>query len=449
MMTKGAFSALVQANEARVKSAKMPRQAPPDAQRRRYSRALRGRMLPDMIAAVRIALVPKLERFAEQASKVAVTDADELGSLVDSAEETFFKKWTRARMSTLVRPVAEETEKFQATQLNKQMRSAVGVDVVGSEPWLERAIDEFTAENVALIRSIPTRFFDDLETHLKREIADGARWEELAGIVEERYSVSQSRADLIARDQVGKFYGDLNRVRQGDLGITGFLWRTMRDNRVREEHEERDGERYDWKSPPDGETPGEPVLCRCYADPDLAGVLEAEPAAEPPAPVRAPEPVERAPVEPTPEPVRAPVEPAPVELAPEPPPVELAPEPLPAPVEPASEARNVPIPDEPRLKLTEAESRLLEERGLGFMRPPRPGEEYAASSVRPQIKLPFDRERMNYGAIVEYFESEAKPWRVKSPDLYKSARGAGFETLEGALNAFEAKRAKLPKLPKD
>jgi SPP1 gp7 family putative phage head morphogenesis protein len=173
-----------------------------------------------------------------------------------------------------VQPVAEELARFHAAQLNAQLRAAVGVDVVGSEPWLGPAIDEFTAENVALIKSIPTRFFDDLETHLKRELADGARWEQLTALVEERYGVAKSRAELIARDQAGKFFGDLNRVRQTDLGIERFVWRTMRDNRVREEHEERDGETYFWKDPPDGETPGEPVLCRCYAEPDLSGLLD-------------------------------------------------------------------------------------------------------------------------------------------------------------------------------
>jgi hypothetical protein len=215
-----------------------------------------------------------LERAAESASRVATTDAtDNIGEAIDRAERKFFEEWTRARMARLVRPIGEEIERLHSAGLNRQLRAVVGVDAVGGEPWLGRAVDEFTAENVALIRSIPTRFFDDLETNLKRELADGARFEELIGIVEERYGVSQSRATLIARDQSGKFYGDLNRVRQTDLGIERFTWRTARDNRVREEHEDRDGEVYTWSAPPEGETPGEPVNCRCYAEPDLKGLL--------------------------------------------------------------------------------------------------------------------------------------------------------------------------------
>lgn len=276
MISKPVFKALVQTNSVNVRKLRLGRLPQPAAQARRYSRALVGRMLPAMLEMVRRELLPVLERVAEEASRVATTartDADQIGDAIDKAERSFFDRWTRARMEKLVTPIAEEIEAFHAAGLNRQLRSAVSIDVVGGEAWLTPAIAEFTSENVALIKSIPTRYFDDLEKEIKRELADGARWEELIGIVEERYSVSQSRAELIARDQAGKFFGDLNRVRQTDLGIDRFTWRTVRDNRVREEHEDRDGEVYDWASPPDGETPGEPVNCRCYAEPDLRGLL--------------------------------------------------------------------------------------------------------------------------------------------------------------------------------
>jgi len=273
-LSRSVFLSLLQVNESKARSARLGRLPPPDAQARRYRRALVGRMLPRALEIVRAELLPLLERAAESASRVATTDAtDNIGEAIDRAERKFFEEWTRARMARLVRPIGEEIERLHSAGLNRQLRAVVGVDAVGGEPWLGRAVDEFTAENVALIRSIPTRFFDDLETNLKRELADGARFEELIGIVEERYGVSQSRATLIARDQSGKFYGDLNRVRQTDLGIERFTWRTARDNRVREEHEDRDGEVYTWSAPPEGETPGEPVNCRCYAEPDLKGLL--------------------------------------------------------------------------------------------------------------------------------------------------------------------------------
>lgn len=201
----------------------------------------------------------------------AAVGDDAIGATLDRLRAEVAARFTRGRLTGLVDPFAEATAAFQAGQLNAQLREAVALDVVGAEPWLKAAVNEFTGENVALIRTIPARFFDEIETLIKREAADGARWETLVDGIEERYDVSRSRSKIIARDQVGKFYGDLNRVRQTDLGIVRFIWRTMRDNRVRPEHDMYDGNSYEWGSAPEG-GPGEPVLCRCYADPDLNSV---------------------------------------------------------------------------------------------------------------------------------------------------------------------------------
>lgn len=265
------------------KPAKLPRQAEPLAQQRRYAKRIKRRVLESAMALVRALLVPELERLAESTSKVGhakpTTDAakaDDLGDIIDEVSQRYFDQWTRREFSKVVRPVAVEVADFEAVQLNKQLSAALGealsVDVVGNEPWLNDAIANFTRENVALIRTIPEQFFSDLEKNLSKEIADGARWEDLAAAVEDRYSVSESRAELIARDQVSKFNGDLNRTRQTELGVDRFIWRTMGDERVREEHQQYNGNTYEWSDAPEG-GPGEPIQCRCYAEPDVASAL--------------------------------------------------------------------------------------------------------------------------------------------------------------------------------
>jgi SPP1 gp7 family putative phage head morphogenesis protein len=270
-MTKGAFAALLRVRGVPRKP--LPRQQPPDRIRVAYTKRLQAIMKWAQSRVV-AELYPALKTLTENASRVATTDAQEvdaIGRIVDELRAEFLKRYPRSKLTSIVDPFAEATADFQAEQLNAQLREAVAVDVVGSESWLQASIDEFTAENVALIRTIPDRYFNEIETLVKREAADGARWETLVDGIEERYDVSRSRSKIIARDQVGKFYGDLNRVRQTDVGITRFVWRTMRDNRVRPEHEDLDGHSFEWSSAPEG-GPGEPVLCRCYADPDLDSV---------------------------------------------------------------------------------------------------------------------------------------------------------------------------------
>jgi SPP1 gp7 family putative phage head morphogenesis protein len=243
-------------------------------------------MLADLNAVTERAILPAVRSALLDVSRVsstvradaakrrepkAVTPPAVIGEAIDKAQADFWVKWNRKKIAAMIRPVAEDVAKFQAGGMNAQMKPLVGIDVVGSEPWIGKAVDEFTTENVALIKSIPSVYFNQVEAIASRETADGARWEDIAPMLKERFKVSESRAKLIARDQVGKFYGDLNRVRQTDLGVESFTWRAVRDNRVREEHETRDGQVYKWASPPEGETPGEPVNCRCYADPVIAG----------------------------------------------------------------------------------------------------------------------------------------------------------------------------------
>jgi SPP1 gp7 family putative phage head morphogenesis protein len=264
----------------------LPRQAEPLAQQRRYATRIKRRVLEDAMKLVRQLLVPHLEDLAALSSKVGQTspvhDASdrELDEIIDEIRDRYFEEWSRKEFVKVVRPVAVEVADFDAVQLNKQLSAALGeamaVDVVGDEPWLNDAIADFTRENVALLKSIPEQFFTELEKTLSADIADGARWEDMAADVEDRYGVASSRAELIARDQVGKFNGDLNRVRQTDLGITKFVWRTMGDERVREEHQQRNGQSYEWSDPPDGETPGEPISCRCYAEPDVLSAIDGD-----------------------------------------------------------------------------------------------------------------------------------------------------------------------------
>lgn len=265
----------------------MPRAMEPLGLINQYLRRINV-MRADMAAVVRKHVLPALEeaaanvsRLAQDSGAIQLDAPNKVGSAIDSAQDEFRRRWPRSKMAQIVEPIARDVPKFQASQLNRQLSAVIGdtiaLDVVGSEAWLASAASEFVNENVALIKSIPDSFFPDLEKTLMREVADGTRFEELASQLEGRFNVTAAKAQLIARDQIGKYTGDLNRVRQVDLGIDSFRWRTMGDERVRDDkdagagegHVERNGKVYSWADPPNGETPGEPIQCRCYAEPVL------------------------------------------------------------------------------------------------------------------------------------------------------------------------------------
>lgn len=46
-----------------------------------------------------------------------------------------------------------------------------------------------------------------------------------------------------------------------------YIWRTVKDDRVRPEHAAREGQIFSWTDPPDDGHPGEAFGCRCWAEP--------------------------------------------------------------------------------------------------------------------------------------------------------------------------------------
>lgn len=178
------------------------------------------------------------------------------------------------RLERSVRDFGQRTANFQGSQLQAQIRQAIGIEVPLTDPQYGARLRNWTTENVGLIKSIPGDMLDEVERLVISGVNSGQRPESLAKLVEERFNVSQSRAALIARDQVGKFYGAVQRARQTNLGIKAYVWRTSRDERVREEHADREGETFQWDDPPEDGHPGQPINCRCTAEPKLEDLLD-------------------------------------------------------------------------------------------------------------------------------------------------------------------------------
>ena len=63
------------------------------------------------------------------------------------------------------------------------------------------------------------------------------------------------------------FAGLINQLRQEDLGIVQYIWRSQDDAKVRDSHASYDDRVFRWDDPPEGGHPGEAQNCRCYAEP--------------------------------------------------------------------------------------------------------------------------------------------------------------------------------------
>ncbi len=155
----------------------------------------------------------------------------------------------------------------------KKVGELIGIPPV-SAPAASAALEGFRRENVELIESLPRRLFDDLEQLLNDNIDVPVA--DLADDIARRFEVSDSRAALIARDQVLKFNGQITQLQHDEAGITRYTWSTSKDERVRDGHEHLEGKEFSYDSPPvvDEKTgrranPGQDFQCRCVALPIL------------------------------------------------------------------------------------------------------------------------------------------------------------------------------------
>lgn len=181
--------------------------------------------------------------------------------------------FTDEKLFNLAGNIGARTSEANKRSLGRQLKNALGVEIPLNDRNIGERLREFTTENVSLVTSIPREYLGQLEKEIVSSLSSGERWEEMAKSLEERFGVAESRAQLIARDQVGKFFGAVNQARQENLGISRYRWRGVMDNRERDEHVLREGEIFSWDDAPEDGHPGEPINCRCGADPVLEDVL--------------------------------------------------------------------------------------------------------------------------------------------------------------------------------
>lgn len=95
-------------------------------------------------------------------------------------------------------------------------------------PAMMERQEAIIAENVSLIKSIPEKYFTEVEGMVYRSVSRGGDRkklvDELMARFSEREGITRRRAEFIARDQVRKATSALSAVRQQAAGITQGEW---------------------------------------------------------------------------------------------------------------------------------------------------------------------------------------------------------------------------------
>ncbi len=135
-------------------------------------------------------------------------------------------------------------------------------------PAMRDAFNASLNENIALIKSIPAQYAQQVEGAVMRSYSAGRDLATMVEDIKAIYPVTQRRAELIARDQSNKANGVVNRTRQMELGLTKAKWMHSHGGKdPRPSHLAADGKEYDIAKGCliDGEyiQPGELINCRC------------------------------------------------------------------------------------------------------------------------------------------------------------------------------------------
>lgn len=178
----------------------------------------------------------------------------------------------------------DRVDSFTMTNLSASLREVSGgIDLrfPHMSDALRARMDALTAENVGLIRSIPSQFHDKITGAVTRSLASGGS---VFDAIDSLGAVTAERAAFIAIDQTRKVTSALNIERMKEAGIKQVEWiHSAGSSQPRPLHVEYDGRIFDLADPPviderTGERGwgGQLINCRCSTRPvvDFTRFLE-------------------------------------------------------------------------------------------------------------------------------------------------------------------------------
>lgn len=228
-------------------------------------------------------LTPVLKRsqFQYQAdATIVTTDAylDEIVRVIRFLQT----KWSSAAFLGIAERVASNfvttADRINRDRFDKTVKT-FGINVFQGDTSLNEYLTASVYDNTQLIKSIPTRYLDQVESIVMTNVRAGNRSSAIVSQLSKQFGVTERRAKMIARDQTAKINGDLVEKRQRAVGFEYFQWLDSDDERVRDRHSDIADKItaygkgiYRWDNLPLSVNgvpikPGQDYQCRCVARP--------------------------------------------------------------------------------------------------------------------------------------------------------------------------------------
>lgn len=230
---------------------------------------------------VNMILIPRLSHILSQATAfhpVRSDDIDDdLTAAFESIDVAYEAEYAEDILKKKIRIFANAEQANNKKSLQGTVKKVLGIDIFLEEPYLEHYIATFAAVNAGLIKNMKDDTLNKISGMVFEAFRSGTRSESLSQDIQDRFGVMESKADFIARDQMSKLNGGLDRLRQQELGVNRYIWRGTGDNRERDSHLENNDKIFSWDDPP-SETgnPSDDFGCRCFGEPLLSDLIEGQ-----------------------------------------------------------------------------------------------------------------------------------------------------------------------------
>nr|DAO31937.1 MAG TPA: Minor capsid component [Caudoviricetes sp.] len=232
-------------------------------------------------------LKPSLRRRSEiQYRKSLLAIANQIGQIVDGtydgsqASADSISK-TLVDYSEVISDWADQVGRRMFAQVEqeewnqwKSVSEEIGAglrDVVGNTP-VGQVAQDIVYRQIQLMKSLPLEAADrvmDIQQRAMQAVITGERPDELYEMIMASGDVAASRAQLIARTEIGRATGALTQARALSVGSEGYWWR-IEGAGTRDSHRKMKDKFVRWDNPPtlDGMTGHAGCLpnCKCWPE---------------------------------------------------------------------------------------------------------------------------------------------------------------------------------------
>lgn len=221
----------------KVKQPKNVAMVYPAATEREYKKKIKELLKP-IVELAEFEILNNISRWIEEYKITTKRDSypDEIPQILQKLNAELKRIFEEGgdQVRTMITSTGYSVSDKNKAQVKKFMKSAVGVELILTEPWEIEVVKAWAQANFQLISTLP----NDYIRKINSLVSEGVQYGESAASISKKMKsigeeILNARPELIARDQVAKLQSNINERRQLDAGIDMYIWVTAGDERVR------------------------------------------------------------------------------------------------------------------------------------------------------------------------------------------------------------------------